>query len=34
METGKFHEVMLIRTSQDLEEFKRTYGIQEITRIY
>ena len=25
--TGKFTEVMLIRTSGDLEEFRRLYGI-------
>ncbi len=24
---GKFHEVMLLRTDADLEEFCRTYGI-------
>lgn len=27
--TGKFTEVMLIRTSSDLEEFRRLYGIGE-----
>ena len=27
--TGKFTEVMLIRTSEDLEEFRRLYGIGE-----
>lgn len=27
--TGKFTEVMLIRTSGDLEEFRRLYGIGE-----
>lgn len=27
--TGKFTEVMLIRTSEDLEEFRRLYGICE-----
>ncbi|MGN0977037.1 MAG: aspartate dehydrogenase [Faecousia sp.] len=34
--TGKFSEVMLIRSSQDLEEFQRTYGISdgEITTEY
>lgn len=27
--TGKFTEIMLIRTSGDLEEFRRLYGIDE-----
>ena len=27
--TGKFTEVMLIRPSEDLEEFRRLYGIGE-----
>ena len=27
--TGKFTDVMLIRTSGDLEEFRRLYGISE-----
>ena len=27
--TGKFTDVMLIRTSGDLEEFRRLYGIGE-----
>ncbi len=27
LRTGKFTEVMLIRTSADLEEFRRLYGI-------
>lgn len=26
----KYHEVMLIRSSRDLEEFMETYGIEEI----
>ena len=34
--TGKFSEVMLIRSRRDLEEFQRTYGIAdgEITTEY
>ena len=34
--TGKFSEVMLIRTPDDLEEFQETYGISgdEIAREY
>ena len=34
--TGKFREVMLIRSNRDLEEFQRTYGISdgEITTEY
>ena len=27
---GRFHEVMLIRTPADIEEFKRTYGIKDV----
>lgn len=27
--TGKFTEIMLIRTSSDLEEFRQLYGIGE-----
>ena len=27
--TGKFTEIMLIRTPSDLEEFRRLYGIDE-----
>ena len=34
--TGKFEEVMLIRTERDLEAFKEMYGIQsaELTKEY
>ena len=34
--TGKFSEVMLIRTGGDLEEFLETYGISpaEVTKEY
>jgi hypothetical protein len=33
--TGQFREVMLIRTLEDLEEFRRQYGIKgEIKTIY
>jgi len=36
METGKFHEVMLIRNSGDLEEFLGIYGIspEEMVKEY
>ena len=36
LHTGKFSEVMLIRSSRDLEEFQWTYGIAdgEITTEY
>ncbi len=34
METGKFEEVMLIRNASDLEEFKRKYGVDEVTKEY
>ncbi len=34
-ETGRFREVMLIRTPEDLSEFRQLYGIQgEIKTIY
>ena len=29
LHSGKFSEVMLIRTPEDLEEFRRLYGIGE-----
>ena len=33
--TGKFREVLLIRSPEDLEEFRRMYGIEgEIKTIY
>ena len=35
LDTGKFEEVMLIQSSQDLENFQREYGITEtIEKIY
>lgn len=33
--TGKFEDVMLIRTEEDLQRFKKLYGIsEEITKIW
>ncbi len=32
--TGHFTEVSLIRSSQELEEFKKKYGITDITKEY
>ena len=32
--TGRFEEIMLIRSSADLEEFKKMYGVDEITKDY
>lgn len=32
--TGRFTEVMLIRSSQDLENFKSMYGLTEVEKIY
>ena len=32
--TGAFHEVMLIRSKQDLEEFKNLYDVKEIKKEY
>lgn len=32
--SGKFEEVMLIRDQADMLQFKRQYGVEEITKIY
>lgn len=32
--TGKFTEIMLIRSNADLEEFKNQYGIESVTKEY
>lgn len=32
--TGKFNEVMLIRSGADLDAFKKQYGVEEITKEY
>lgn len=32
--TGKFEEIMLIRDSKDLEEFKEMYGLGEVEKEY
>ena len=32
--TGVFHEIMLIRNEADLNEFKRTYGVEELKKEY
>ena len=32
--TGKFHEIQLIRTANDLDEFRKMYGVDEITKEY
>ena len=35
IESGEFHEVMFIRNNEDLESFKRQYGIQgDIKKTY
>ena len=35
IESGEFHEVMFIRNDDELESFKRQYGIQgDIKKIY
>ena len=34
LQTGRFTEIMLIRTDKDLEEFKRIYGLSEIEKEY
>ena len=33
-ESGQFREVMLIRTQKDLEEFKKTYGVDTVKTEY
>lgn len=33
-ENGHFTEVMLIKTPQDLDVFKKTYSLQNITKEY
>ena len=32
--TGKYHDVMLIKSEADLAEFKRLYDIDEVKTIY
>lgn len=32
--TGKFHEVMMITSDKELEEFKKTYGIEGDIRMF
>ena len=32
--TGKFHEYMCVRTREELEEFRRALGAEEIRTIY
>lgn len=32
--TGRFTEISLIRSEQDLENFMNSYGIEEIEKIY
>ena len=32
--TGTFHEIMLIKTDKDLEEFKQQYGVQSLKKEY
>lgn len=32
--TGKYHDVMLIKSDADLIEFKRLYGVDEVKTIY
>lgn len=35
IESGEFHEVMFVRNNDELENFKRQYGIQgDIKKIY
>lgn len=32
--TGKFQEVMLIRKSRDMEEFRKMYDLEEVPKVY
>lgn len=34
LQTGKFDEIMLIRSGSDLQEFKERYGVSEISKEY
>jgi hypothetical protein len=34
VENGHFTEVMLIRNNADLEKFKKTYGLENVTKEY
>ena len=33
-DTGKFHEVMMITSDKELEDFKKTYGIEGDIRMF
>lgn len=33
-DTGKFHEVMLVRNEDDLQLFQQMYGLTEVKKIY
>ena len=34
IKTGEFHEVMLIRSNEDLQNFKRIYGVDKVEKVY
>lgn len=34
LSTGKFHDIMLIKNPQELDEFMKSYGIETISREY
>lgn len=34
LETGKFEEIMLIKSDSDLEQFKKIYGVKDIVKEY
>jgi hypothetical protein len=34
LQTGKFEEVMVIKSNKDLETFKEMYGISEVGKEY
>lgn len=34
MRTGKFHEVMFVRSQKDLQEFMDRYGLSDVAKEY
>ncbi len=34
VKTGEFHEVMMIRSEEDLQLFKQTYKIDKVEKVY
>ena len=34
VKTGEFHEVMMIRSEEDLQLFKQTYKLDKVEKVY